>query len=545
MTARFDLPREGTDVQAIVDSAFAKKDFCRFLLLRVTNRPNARNWMRLLLDSEPGLIKSLADIPVGDDEVADNSKFPRIRKLLKSNLIRRMMRRPIDKPPASPYPPPFDEAVMVAFSYAGLDQWGLSEHADFPFPTAFRTGMADPKRAALLGDRDRAGWRWGDVEAGWPEVHLLVAHYSKNPFGAIHPLLDESTLPRHGLQAVRVVNTCPYYFREGTEPFGFKDGIAQPSINGLRAGATPKDEKNIVAPGEFVLGHLNSYGERSYCPDVVGWQGFAQRSGKRFARNGSYLAVRQIEQHVEAFAEYTVVDPKDPTRSTRGEKMMGRKLGGAPLVEHPGCPAGAATKSGTSTDPPINDFGYRLGDMEGFECPRGAHIRRANPRDALGWDVESGVAASKLHRLIRRGRVYSDSPTCGAGDTSACASDGAEVGCGSGLFFIALNADLDRQFEFVQQRWFANSKFADLWDESDPALGDGADRSFSIPGCLPVGTRVRNLPQFTTVRGGGYFFLPGLSALKFMAEPPHAVAGKAGPSAGGDVSVTAETTAVE
>ena len=249
--------------------------------------------------------------------------------------------------------------------------------------------------------------------------------------------------------------------------------------------------------GEFVLGYANSYGERSYCPDVAGWERFAGRTGGRFARNGTYLAVRQIEQDIVAFKQFDL-----PQR----EKMFGRTLDGKPLVTDPG--------HLPNPEKDLNDFRYRLADTEGFQCPRGAHVRRANPRDALGWDVPSGVAASKLHRLIRRGRVYTDSSTCGTG----CESDNAGAGCGNGLFFIALNADLDRQFEFVQQRWFTNSKFGDLWDEADPALGDGGDRSFSIPGCLPVGTRLHNLPQFTTVRGGGYFFLPGLSALRFMAE---------------------------
>lgn len=147
---------------------------------------------------------------------------------------------------------------------------------------------------------------------------------------------------------------------------------------------------------------------------------------------------------------------------------------------------------------------------------RVAFERAASSRGRTG--PESPL--QKLHRLIRRGRVYTDSVTCGtAASEIKCESADASDGCGNGLFFIVLNADLDRQFEFVQQQWFANSKFADLWDEADPTLGDGAVRSFSMPGCLPVGSRLSNLPQFTTVKGGGYFFLPGLSALRFLAEP--------------------------
>lgn len=502
MTARFELKTDGADVQAIVGSAFANKRYCRFLLLRVDDSNLARELIHRLLDS--GLIKSLVDIPIDDDEDADAFRFAWIGKLMKLKLVQRLMQSLGINKRTKAIPSKFDEAVTIAFSYAGLRKWGLAEHADFPFPTPFRTGMADQKREALLGDSGRAAWQWGDVEQDpFPGVDLLVAHYRENPFNDPQSLLNPAALSEYGLQVVRIVTTCPYYIRARREPFGFKDGIAQPAINGLRAQEGPKDDDNVLAPGEFVLGHANSYGERSYCPDVVGWHSFAERGGARFARNGSYLAVRQIKQHVAKFKEFTV-----PER----EKMIGRREDGTPLVSDPGNSAEPAEGR--------NDFRYRLADYNGFQCPRGSHIRRANPRDALGWDVPSGVAASKLHRLLRRGRVYTDSSTCGAGGKeSTCESDDAIAGCGNGLFFIALNADLDRQFEFVQQRWFANSKFADLWDEADPALGGGAGRSFSIPGSVPIGTRLRDLPQFTTVIGGGYFFLPGISALRFIAEP--------------------------
>lgn len=471
MTSPFDLARDGTDVQAIVRSGFGPLTHCRYLLLRIHDPAQVRAWVARLLAS--GLIKTVADDNAGKVE----------------------------------------QVVVLAFSYAGLRALGLTEHADFPFPSSFRNGMADPNRMPLLGDRSRAAWNWGDIAAGqFGEVHVLAAHYQQRPFDRATALLDVTKPNDHGLSIVKMIRTCPYYIRAGREPFGFKDGLAQPSVAELmtpesieqrraRGGASFDDD--VLAAGEFVLGHANSYGERSYCPDVVGWQNFAERSGARFARNGSYLAIRQIEQDVAAFKRFDVPDR---------EKMIGRTEDGKPLVTDPG--------SLPEPKKDLNDFRYRLGDFDGFQCPRGAHVRRANPRDALGWDVPSGVAASKLHRLIRRGRVYTDSATCGtAASEIKCESADASAGCGNGLFFIALNADLDRQFEFVQQRWFANSKFADLWDEADPTLGDGAGRSFSMPGCLPVGSRLSNLPQFTTVKGGGYFFLPGLSALRFMAEP--------------------------
>ena len=463
MTSRFKLDNDGADVQAIVRSGFGSLTHACYLLLQIDDPVQARAWIAQMLAER--LIKSVADM----------------------NAVK--------------------EVAFLAFSYAGLRALGLREHPDFPFPSSFRRGMADPIRMPLLGDRSHAAWTWADIAAEhFSGVHVVVAHYRQRSFDDKIALIDVTNPAPHGVSLVKMIRTCPYYIRAGREPFGFKDGLAQPVLTELmkcesierredEGGATFEDDK--VMAGEFVLGYANSYGERSYCPDVAGWERFAGRTGGRFARNGSYLAVRQIEQDIAAFNKFDVHER---------EKMFGRTFDGKPLVTDPG--------RLPKPEKDLNDFRYRLADTEGFQCPRGAHVRRANPRDALGWDVPSGVAASKLHRLIRRGRVYTDSSTCGA----SCGSDDASAGCGNGLFFIALNADLDRQFEFVQQRWFTNSKFGDLWDEADPALGDGGDRSFSIPGCLPVGTRLHNLPQFTTVRGGGYFFLPGLSALRFMAE---------------------------
>ena len=89
-------------------------------------------------------------------------------------------------------------------------------------------------------------------------------------------------------------------------------------------------------------------------------------------------------------------------------------------------------------------------------------------------------------------------------------------GCGKGLMFLALNADLDRQFEFVQRSWIAGSRFGDMSDEQDPILGTVRGRTFTVQG-HPAGACVGPLPRFTTLRGGGYFFVPGLAALKFIS----------------------------
>jgi hypothetical protein len=65
--------------------------------------------------------------------------------------------------------------------------------------------------------------------------------------------------------------------------------------------------------------------------------------------------------------------------------------------------------------------------------------------------------------------------------------------------------------------WVNDPKFKDLGNELDPIIGtqDGTfDMTFPK---RPIKKRIRGLPAFTTIRGGAYFFLPGVRALRFLA----------------------------
>jgi len=70
-----------------------------------------------------------------------------------------------------------------------------------------------------------------------------------------------------------------------------------------------------------------------------------------------------------------------------------------------------------------------------------------------------------------------------------------------------------------------NSKFNGMTGESDPLLGNReplTDRSatdaFCIPRAAGLRSRISGLPQFISVRGGAYFFLPGLRALRYFVR---------------------------
>ena len=303
-----------------------------------------------------------------------------------------------------------------------------------------------------------------------------------------------------------------------------------------------EDYSNLISPGEVILGHRNEYNARSASPKIAdaGREStvLAQAPGepelRDLGRNGSYLVLRQLAQDVPGFWRYMETAAKgDPThRQALAAKMVGRQQDGTPLIQ------GRRDIEGS---PRSNDFTYE-DDTNGISCPLGAHIRRANPRTGdhphqlegrIGWllstlgfrrrrDKLPGrhdlVASTRFHRLVRRGRVYGAKMT-----PDAALKKGAKTG-ERGLLFVCLCADLVRQFEFVQNAWIASPKFNGLDGEADPLLGARTpiygvkSDGFSIQKADGLEERHPHLPQFVTVKGGGYFFLPGLRTLQFIAR---------------------------
>jgi deferrochelatase/peroxidase EfeB len=183
-------------------------------------------------------------------------------------------------------------------------------------------------------------------------------------------------------------------------------------------------------------------------------------------------------------------------------KCVGRWPGGAPLSRAPDEDAAEWARD--------NTFTYR-DDGGGFKCPVGAHIRRANPRDSLEPGPQESAKLTRRHMIMRRGRAYG--PPLARFQKEERPQE-------RGLFFVAVNANIGRQFEFMQQTWLNNPKFDGLLDETDPISGARDPRlggSLTIPE-QPVRRRLTGLPAFVTTRGGEYFFLPGLPALRFLAQ---------------------------
>jgi hypothetical protein len=89
-------------------------------------------------------------------------------------------------------------------------------------------------------------------------------------------------------------------------------------------------------------------------------------------------------------------------------KVVGRWPDGTPLISSPDRPPVGASAAGpngsAAAKAAANTFRYRDTDAGGMKCPLGAHIRRANPRDALGFEGR----LSFRHRMIRRGMPYGE-----------------------------------------------------------------------------------------------------------------------------------------
>ena len=474
------------------------------------------------------------------------------------------------------------DATILGLAASALTTLGVPDKSVATFPATFVDGMAAPWRARVLGDVGEsapAEWRWGKQDDGIDGVLLL---YAKSPH-ELDQLREQvvAMLSKHGHAVRRTIafqtlrntgQTLAEQLRLKREPFGFLDGISQPIIRGTYKALRGADPIHIVEAGEFILGYPDNRGYLPPSPTLdaihdpanllpvaaVALAGFSNNTvniERDLGRNGSFLAIRELEQNVDEFwaycrAEAARLQPHFPP-GARGlpeefiaAKIVGRWQDGSPLVRYPRYPATAApvpahplSRAGAgvvtssqrltvqipvaptqrssraglpisnSTFEPDNDFLFGTEDPQGLRCPLGAHIRRANPRESFEPGSHEQIEITNRHRIIRVGRFYAPEP-----------------GQKPGLFFMCLNGDIERQFEFVQQTWVDGSSFHGLSGERDPLTGErGAADDHTIP--TPEGPmRLEHLPSFVKTRGGGYFFLPGRRTIEYLA------------SAGGSVS---------
>jgi len=384
---------------------------------------------------------------------------------------------------ANPTSPLADTWVSVALTYQGLKALGVPEQTLESLSWEFRQGMV--ARAHELGDAGESAPQNWEQPLGSPDLHIVIVALSPDE-QRLEAALERAREAYRNMPGIKAIwrQNCHALPTE-TEPFGFRDGISHPAVEGSGIPGSNPQERPLKA-GEFVLGYRDELGGvQKTEPEILG-------------RNGTYVVFRKLHQRVAAFRQYLRTNSTSVAdEELLAAKMMGRWRSGAPLAL---CPFHDNPELGA--DPRRNnDFLFEADDAAGFKTPGGSHIRRCNPRDA------SIAGVVRLHRMIRRGTAYG--PTLPEG---VLIDDGAD----RGLMFAFVGAHIGRQFEFVQSQWVNDGIFFGAGDDKDPIIGSH-EVNFTLPR-RPVRKRLQGIPKFVVTRGGEYCFMPGLRALGWLAE---------------------------
>ena len=345
------------------------------------------------------------------------------------------------------------------------------------------------------------------------------------------------------------------------EHFGFSDGIGDPVFKGQYE---PEREKIAVigrgkwmdaekgweplATGEFILGHPDESQELP--PTSVPTE---------FMKNGTYMAYRKLHENVKSFndvleAEATafaaqVSCSQEEAEETLRAKMCGRWADGVPLSKVPtydewiqfGIDKGFRLPDGSEpkeladilkaqkcyrkylSSSEVSDFRY-ADDMLGYKCPLGSHLRRMNTRDYLdptnkvdtdkdGKQIhdnkQANTALNKRRRILRRGLPYASDNKHKDDETE------------QGIAMMIMGASLFRQFEFVQQQWLQYGMDFHQGNSTCPMLGNHDYHKRHTVQSDPASGKppfvMSKLKTFVECRGGDYFFIPSMTALRMMA----------------------------
>lgn len=400
--------------------------------------------------------------------------------------------------------------INLGITFAGLKKLGVPDGVLGDFPLEFQQGPA--VRAGLCDPDYPGGVGLGDVgssaPAHWilggpttPVVHLMLSLYTDEHR---RRRIDDLTATLRALFAAHDLTEISTHdasaLPHGTVHFGYRDGIAQPQIEGGHGRFRP-DMQPKAPTGDFLLGgdYVNAYGGNyigSLPPEL--------------ADNATYGAFRILRQDVEAFEHFLDEGERwQLDRELVAAKLLGRWRDGVPLTL---APDRARTVPPITADE-LNEFDYAPGpghttfydDADGRRCPIGSHIRRLNPRCSL--------VMGKPHsrRLVRRGMPY------GPPYDPANPDDGVE----RGLLGLFVCGDLGMQYEFILRVW-ANEDIAThgLRGTRDPLIGVQPE----IGGQFVVRTDdsrdpivMTGLPRLVQTRGSVYVLIPGINGLRHIA----------------------------
>ncbi|MGO7133447.1 Dyp-type peroxidase [Rhizobium leguminosarum] len=460
--------------------------------------------------------------------------------------------------------PPFGATWMnIAFSYGALLR--LTDDAG-QFDPVFRDGIAaavgrlgDPMDPSIRGHISQ--WKVG-APGKLPDILVIIAADREQDLQT--RLQREQALAADaGLVEIHIDfgrdlshSSASGAFPSGREHFGFKDGVSQPAVRGRMSSAdndflVPRDTINepgtsieyaspgrpLICPGEFVLGYprqSDALGTIAAAPWPLGDQApvgniTAPPIGPLWAKNGSFLVYRRLNQDVPAFNRFlrdmaTKLAADCPefaalNAEQLGALLVGRWQSGAPVLRSPNGdnPDLAATIGAnnafdfSSQGAGSDGFPPAVSDPEGEICPAASHIRKVNPR-ALPTD-QGGEVTTLVRRILRRGIPFGASLPFGADDPSLDAD--------RGLLFVSYQSSIQHQFEFLQMIW-ANSESKPTPQLTgsaghDLVIGQGAGsarKRFILLGPKQRRVEAPSHVEWVYPTGGGYFFTPSRSALK-------------------------------
>lgn len=425
-----------------------------------------------------------------------------------------------------------DVTLNIGFTYSGFQKLGLPEDTLLSFTREFIIGMTD--RADLLGDRGSsapAHWTVGNPNDEPFDIILILNATTMEHLNTLrHEMLGYLEETEGGF--VIVDDERGYRHPSEKEAFGFRDGITQPKVE--HDPRTPTTASNVIPTGEILLGYRNGYNVYPPSPGVKNendphdvlppYPEGAIPGYKDFGRNGTYVVYRKLHQNVATFWNYFKGQLRTQADHMSDEeemvwlaaKCMGRWPSGAPLVLSPDHDDPEMGYDNYKAD----NFLYAKRDPHGFGCPIGSHVRRANPRDSrINEKQHESIIAINRHRIIRRATSFGEDlfPREDVEHRKfpeVIEDDGQE----RGLHFFALNASIRRQFELIQVQWANLETFNGLIDNKDPIIGDN-DGSGHVTIPHEYGRRrLLNVPRFVETRGGGYFFMPSLTALRYLVS---------------------------
>jgi len=458
-------------------------------------------------------------------------------------------------------------ATNIGFTYEGLRHLDIPEVTLHGFPETFSMGMK--ARREIIGDTGPSLYHhwdpvWNNKDDDKQHVHIIVTIDGKEEkdldsrYEEIQRILAANpgvsqlaghrgtggdNLPYQSAAALPPSKENLGY-PGGKEHFGYNDGISTTFFEGcgedpnlVIGGGKPTGQDSRtpagwapLATGEFILGHPDEAFEYPEAPGPP-----------LFSRNGTFMAYRKLHQNVASFHSYLNAEgAKFPEgKEALAAKFAGRWRNGAPLVSFPTeesanefiaelAPLQLKMWDKTASlqeqtrfaELFMQLFAFDYGDdTSGARCPFGSHTRRTNPRSALEFGKTNAFdvpgALSNRRRILRRGLPYGhveDSPS----------DDGDH-----GVVLMIMNADLSRQFEFVQQQWINYGNDFGLANDPDPLLGNhGANESRRAGGRMTiegdVGTNkppyfCNRIPTLVETRGGDYFFLPSMTCLRMIA----------------------------